>query len=87
MKDKFALTPEEQEIEDAFERGEYSRIANFEEEKAKLEAAARYTLEKTRTISIRLTEKSYNKIEASAAREGIPYQTLISSILHKHVKL
>ncbi len=87
MKDKFALTPEEQEIEDAFERGEYTPVADLEAEKIKYAAAARYTLEKTRTISIRLTEKSYNKIKASAAREGIPYQTLISSILHKHVKL
>lgn len=87
MKNKFKLTKEEQGIEDAIERGEYTPVPNFKEEKAKLEAAARFTLEKTRTISVRLTEKNLIKIKAAAAREGLPYQTLITSILHKHVKL
>jgi predicted DNA binding CopG/RHH family protein len=83
----FNLTPEEQEIEDAFARGEYQEVPNMQEEIAKLKVAARNTLEKNKVITIRVTQRNYNHIKAVAAREGLPYQTLITSILHKHVKL
>jgi predicted DNA binding CopG/RHH family protein len=85
MKQKTILTKEEQDIERAVLKGEYVPVSSFLSEKKKLEAAAEYTLEKTRTISIRMTEKNLMKIKAVAAREGLPYQTLITSILHKHV--
>jgi predicted DNA binding CopG/RHH family protein len=83
----FNLTPEEQEIEDAFERGEYVSMPILAEEKTRLAAIARNTLAKNRVITIRVTERNFNHIKAVAAREGLPYQTLITSVLHKHVKL
>jgi len=85
MKHVFNLTKEEKEIEAACERGEYKSVPNFKKEKARYEAIARHTLAKTKTISVRLTEKNLMKLKAAAAREGMPYQTLITSILHKHV--
>lgn len=85
MKNKFKLTKEEQEIEEAIARGEYTSVSNFEEEKAKLMEAARFTLSKTRTISVRITERNLMRLKAAAAREGLPYQTLISSLIQKNV--
>lgn len=81
----FNLTPEEQEMEDAFERGEYVSVPATEEQKKELQAIAKYTLEKTRTISVRLTERDLVNLKAKAAREGIPYQTFLTSLIHKNV--
>jgi predicted DNA binding CopG/RHH family protein len=79
------LTPEEQEIEDSLESGEYVSVPATEEQKKELQAIARYTLEKTRTISVRLTERDLMHLKATAAREGIPYQTFLTSLIHKNV--
>jgi len=52
-------------------------------EKKKYEAYARYSLNKQRRINIRMTERDLNKIRAKAIEEGIPYQSLISMLIHK----
>ncbi len=77
------LDPEERDLYEAIERGEFESVPNFEEEKAKAMAAAKATLTKTRNINIRLSERDLYKLKAKAIEEGIPYQTLASSILHK----
>ena len=74
---------EELQILRDFERGEFESIRNFQEEKQKLEEAARKTLQKDRRINIRISSRDLEKIRKRAAKEGIPYQTLISSTLHK----
>jgi len=51
--------------------------------KQELEQAAKNTLNKTRNINIRLSERDLYRLKAKAIEEGIPYQTLASSILHK----
>ena len=79
------LTPEEQAIEDELEQGDYVSRPATEEEIRELQAIARYTLEKTRTISVRLTERDLMHLKATAAREGIPYQTFLTSLIHKNV--
>ncbi len=84
-KNNVRLTKEEREMEAAFARGEYKSMPNFKAAKTQYEAAARYTLTKTRTITVRMTERDMMRLKAAAAREGLPYQTLITSILHKHV--
>ena len=48
-------------------------------------AAARNTLKKDKRINLRLTQKDYQQIQIKAIEEGIPYQTLISSIIHKYL--
>ncbi len=85
IKPVFNLTPEEQEIEEAIAHGVYAVIPNLEEEKKRLKEAALYTLEKTRTISVRISERDLIHLKATAAREGIPYQTFITSLIHKNV--
>jgi len=75
------------EIEDAFESGEIKGLSEAElaKERKRLQQIARNTMNKTRNINIRLTEKDLYKLKAKAVEEGIPYQTLAASILHKTV--
>jgi predicted DNA binding CopG/RHH family protein len=68
-----------------FEHGEFESIKNFREEKQKLEDAASGTLQKDKRINIRISSRDLEKIQARAAKEGMPHQTYISSTLHKVV--
>ncbi len=45
---------------------------------------ARNTMKKNRKINIRISENDLSALQRRAAREGIPYQTLIGSVLHKY---
>ncbi len=76
---------DELQILQDFEHGEFESIRNFRQEKNKLEEAAKSTLQKDRRINIRISSRDLEKIQKRAAREGIPYQTYISSTLHKVV--
>ncbi len=80
------LSAEDQAELAAIESGEFVEVSNLEEEKAKAKTAAKATLNKTRNINIRLSERDLYKLKAKAIEEGIPYQTLASSILHKSTK-
>jgi predicted DNA binding CopG/RHH family protein len=82
---RLKLDAEELQILQDFEQGEFESIRNFQEERRKLEEAARNTLQKDRRINIRISARDLEQIQKRAAREGIPYQTLISSTLHKLV--
>ena len=79
----FELDKEEQEILDSVERGEWKPIKNLVEEKRRLRQIAKNTLNKTRNINIRLSERDLQKLKAKAAREGISYQTLAASLIHR----
>lgn len=79
----YQLDPEEEEILKAFEEGKLVRVKNFDKEKKMLVEAARNTLNKTKNINLRLSEKVVAKLKAKAAKVGIPYQTLASSVLHQ----
>jgi predicted DNA binding CopG/RHH family protein len=69
----------EQEILDAFENGKLKPV----ESKTDFQAIARNTMRKNRKINIRISENDLLALQRRAAREGIPYQTLIGSVLHK----
>lgn len=84
-KSTMQLDDEEQQILDDFERGEFQRIPHLEFEKQELVNAARATLQKDRRINIRISSRDLERIQMRAAREGVPYQTYISSSLHKLV--
>lgn len=79
----YELTKEEQDILDAFERGEFKRVSNLKKAKEHFSQVAKNTLNKAKNINIRLSEKDLAKLKRKAVEEGIPYQTLVSSILHK----
>jgi len=75
---------EEQELLISYERGEWRPVHNMPAEIARYKEMAKKSLRKSRRINIRLVEKDLEKIQIYAMQEGIPYQTLISSILHKY---
>jgi predicted DNA binding CopG/RHH family protein len=82
---RLKLDEEELQILRDFERGEFESIKNFKEEKRQLEVVARGTLQKGKRINIRISARDLEKLQKRAAAEGIPYQTLIASTLHKFV--
>lgn len=79
------LDDEEKELMESIERDEWIPVKNFEEEKEKAVQAARNTLKKDKRINLRLTQKDYLRIQVKAIEEGMPYQTLIASIVHKYL--
>ena len=80
----YELTREEKKLLKEVESGEWESVNNLKDIKKKLALVARNTLNKTRNINIRLSERVVSRLKAKAAQEGIPYQTLASSILHKY---
>ncbi|MBN1843918.1 MAG: antitoxin [Deltaproteobacteria bacterium] len=79
------IDKEEKELMESIERDEWRPVKNIDQEKKKAMAAARNTLRKDKRINLRLTQKDYHQIQTKAIEEGIPYQTLISSIVHKYL--
>ena len=74
----------ELEVLKAFEKGKLKSVAT-KSELEKLKAAARATAIKDRRVNIRLSSIDLSDIQVKALEEGIPYQTLIASVLHKYV--
>jgi len=79
----YDLDKEEQAQLDAIESSKLVSVDNLEEAKQQAVRAAKSSLNKTMNINIRLSERDVYRLKAKAAAEGIPYQTLASSILHK----
>ena len=79
------LDQEEKDLMESVERGEWQPVKNITEEKEKAMLAARNTLKKDKRINLRLTQKDYYQIQIKAIEEGIPYQTLISSLVHRYI--
>lgn len=79
----FELTKEEKKILKGVESGHFAQVDEVEKAKKRAVAAARNTLSKTKNINIRIAEKDLLKLKAKAIKEGLPYQTLVSSILHR----
>ena len=82
---KMKLDKDEQEILESFERGEWKSVENVKSEIMKHQQYARKTLKKDKRVNIRISSKVLEEIQALAAENGIPYQTLMSSILHRYV--
>ncbi|MEK7534633.1 MAG: CopG family antitoxin [Patescibacteria group bacterium] len=79
----YELDDEEKQILEEIERGEWKSVKDFAKRKKELMQIARNTLNKTRNINLRVSERVVAKLKAKAAKEGIPYQTLASSVLHR----
>jgi len=83
MKDR--LTEEEQKILDSFERGEWVPVKDLSRRKRELIRYARNTLKKDKRLNIRISERDLSELQKKAVSEGLPYQTFVSSIIHKYV--
>ena len=82
---KYRLDREEQEILDAIESGKWELVKPAKSELARYTEIARNTVRKDQRMNIRISKTDLNRIKARAVEEGIPYQTLVASIIHKYV--
>jgi len=79
------LTKEEREILKSVESGEWNRVADSASQLAGYQETAQASLKKDKRVNIRMTERDLVSFKKAAIEEGLPYQTLISSILHKYI--
>ncbi|MBT8123994.1 MAG: hypothetical protein KJO81_04125 [Gammaproteobacteria bacterium] len=78
------LSKEEKAILKDFEAGEFKSVLT-PKRKRMLQAAAEETFKKNKRINIRISERDLQALQRRAMEEGMPYQTLVSSVLHKYV--
>ena len=78
------LTKEEKEILRSVERGEWKAVTN-KAELRKYQESARHTLRKDARLNIRISSHDLELLRKEAVAEGLPYQTFVSSLLHKYV--
>ncbi|MBL0177372.1 MAG: antitoxin [Ignavibacteria bacterium] len=79
------LTQEEKLLLDSVEKGEWKRVPDSEREAARYADVARATMRKDKRVNIRMSERDLLRFQKTAVHEGLPYQTLISSVLHKYI--
>lgn len=78
-----ALDPYEKQILSAFEAGKLKSVVTSDAALRRYREYARATLTKNKRVNVRLSTQDLSDIQARAVEEGVPYQTLISSVLHK----
>lgn len=83
MSKKYKLDADEQVLLDELERGEWQAIPDQEKEMAKLQRIARNYGNKVHRVNIRLTDWDYEKARVKALEQGVPFTTLIGSIVHQ----
>jgi predicted DNA binding CopG/RHH family protein len=77
------LSTQEKDILESVEAGEWRSVRGIKKESERYQAYAKETFRKDRRVNIRLAGRDLEAIQKRAMIEGIPYQTLIASILHK----
>ena len=80
------LDQEEREILEAFESGKVTRAKDAAETKKRHQKYAEAMFKKDARINIRLSSRDLRGLQKRALVEGIPYQTLVASILHKYIE-
>ena len=78
------LDREEQELLDAFEAGDFKSDLN-EKRRTQLAKLAETSIKKDKRINIRISRRDLEALQRRALEEGLPYQSLVSSVLHKYV--
>lgn len=83
MKNK--LDREEKDILNSYENDEFVEIPDMKAEIKKHIEYAKATFRKNKRINIRISQKDLESIQRKALEEGMPYQTLISSLIHRYI--
>lgn len=78
------LGANEKEILESVERGEWRSASNTKRQRSRYARYAKAKFRKDRRLNIRISSKDLEAIQKRAVEEGLPYQTLISSLLHKY---
>ncbi|WP_229728203.1 CopG family antitoxin [Marinicella pacifica] len=84
MMSKLKLDKDEKQLLDAYEAGDFESVLTPTRKK-QIQDMAKQTFKKDKRINIRISSRVLDAIQKRALEEGIPYQTLVSSILHKYV--
>ena len=81
---KIQLDKEEQDLLDSYNHGEWQSLEDTQTNRQYYVDVFKNSMKKDVPISIRLSRQDISRVKAQALREGIPYQTLISSLIHKY---
>lgn len=79
------LSKQEKEIVESVERGDWRSVRGVKKQMKRYRDYARATVRKDKRVNIRMSEKDLIHLQKKAMEEGLPYQTLISSVLHRYV--
>lgn len=79
------LDKEEKDLLKSYENNEWERVKDFNKKKTDSQRYARNTAAKNKRINILLSEKDMANLKAKSLEEGMPYKTLIGSIIHKYI--
>jgi len=82
---KSKINKAEQDLLESFERGEWDSVKNIAEERLRFQQYADATFRKDSRVNIRISARDLDQIRKKAMEEGLPYQTLIASVLHKYI--
>ncbi len=85
MNKKVNLEQDEKELAASYDADEWASVENVQEDIQRYQEYARATFRKDRRVNIRISTRDLRELQRRAIEEGIPYQTLMSSILHKYV--
>ena len=81
----YKLDNEELELLESIENDEWQSVKNLDQELKEHKKIAKNTMKKDKRINIRLSSKDLEMIKTTAVELGLPYQTLVSSVLHQYV--
>lgn len=79
------LNKQEKEIVESVERGDWRSVRGVKKQMKRYQDYAKATVRKDKRVNIRMSEKDLVGLQKKAMEEGLPYQTLISSVLHKYI--
>ena len=79
------LNKEEKDLLKSYDAGEWKSVKPSKEDARRYQNYARSTFQKDRRVNIRISSKDLDDMRKKALQEGIPYQTLMSSVIHKYV--
>lgn len=86
MSSQTYFNDEEKDIIESIEKGEISLLPNESAEKDILQKVAEKSLKKKKAINIRILENDIQKLKSISYQKGLPYQTLIASVLHQYAQ-
>ena len=80
------MDKEEREILDAYDKGKLKLSSPTKDEQSKIQKMAEQTFRKDRRVTIRLYDHDLKGVQKKAMEKGMPYQTLISAMIHQYVE-
>jgi predicted DNA binding CopG/RHH family protein len=80
----YELDKEEDKILEAYNKGRLKSVPNLKKEIERMHEYAKLALDKNKNVNIRISEADLLKVKAMAVRKGIPYQTLLTSLIHQY---